>query len=58
MKYTIKSISGLALVAILLAGCAGGAITTREKGLGIGALGGATAGGLMVPPYADQRQGR
>jgi phage tail tape-measure protein len=33
--------------AILLAGCAGGPLTTREKGAGIGALGGAAAGGLI-----------
>jgi phage tail tape-measure protein len=31
----------------LLAGCAGGGLTTREKGAGIGALGGAAAGGLI-----------
>ena len=30
-----------------LAGCAGGSLTTREKGAGIGALGGAAAGGLI-----------
>ena len=35
------------LVAAVLAGCAGGEITTREKGAGIGALGGAAAGGLI-----------
>jgi phage tail tape-measure protein len=29
------------------AGCAGGPLTTREKGAGIGALGGAAAGGLI-----------
>jgi phage tail tape-measure protein len=36
--------------AVLLAGvvgCSGGALTTREKGAGIGALGGAAAGGLI-----------
>src|SRR5215470_2604307 len=32
--------------AILIGGCAGGPLTTREKGAGIGALGGAAAGGL------------
>jgi phage tail tape-measure protein len=37
----------LSLVAALLAGCAGGSLTTREKGAGIGALGGAAAGGLI-----------
>ncbi|MET0502856.1 MAG: glycine zipper domain-containing protein [Candidatus Binatia bacterium] len=33
--------------ALLFAGCAGGSLTTREKGAGIGALGGAAAGGLI-----------
>jgi outer membrane protein OmpA-like peptidoglycan-associated protein len=32
---------------LLVAGCAGGELTTREKGAGIGALGGAAAGGLI-----------
>jgi outer membrane protein OmpA-like peptidoglycan-associated protein len=32
---------------ILGAGCSGGALTTREKGAGIGALGGAAAGGAI-----------
>jgi phage tail tape-measure protein len=32
---------------LLLAGCSGGPLTTREKGAGIGALGGAAAGGLV-----------
>jgi outer membrane lipoprotein SlyB len=32
---------------LFLAGCAGGPLTTREKGAGIGALGGAAAGGLI-----------
>ncbi len=31
----------------LAAGCAGGPLTTREKGAGIGALGGAAVGGLV-----------
>jgi uncharacterized protein YcfJ len=33
--------------ALLAAGCAGGSLTSREKGAGIGALGGAAAGGLI-----------
>ena len=33
--------------AIFLTGCAGGPLTTREKGAGIGALGGAAVGGLI-----------
>jgi hypothetical protein len=32
---------------LLMGGCAGGSLTTREKGAGIGALGGAAAGGLI-----------
>lgn len=32
---------------LLMAGCAGGPLSTREKGAGIGALGGAAAGGLI-----------
>ena len=32
---------------ILVAGCSGGSLTTREKGAGIGALGGAAAGGII-----------
>ncbi|MDH3443907.1 MAG: glycine zipper domain-containing protein, partial [Deltaproteobacteria bacterium] len=40
----------LALFIFLLvfsAGCSGGGLTTREKGAGIGALGGAAAGGII-----------
>ena len=33
--------------AVIVAGCAGGELTTREKGAGIGALGGAAAGGII-----------
>jgi phage tail tape-measure protein len=33
--------------AVLLTSCAGGPLSTREKGAGIGALGGAAAGGLI-----------
>lgn len=32
---------------VLASGCAGGSLTTREKGAGIGALGGAAAGGAI-----------
>jgi len=35
------------LLALIVAGCAGGDISTREKGAGIGALGGAAAGGII-----------
>src|SRR5258707_11493641 len=33
--------------ALLLTGCAGGPLSTREKGAGVGALGGAAVGGLI-----------
>lgn len=32
---------------LLLSACAGGPLSTREKGAGIGALGGAAAGGIV-----------
>ena len=35
------------LVLLGLNGCSGGALTTREKGAGIGAVGGAGAGALI-----------
>jgi outer membrane lipoprotein SlyB len=54
MKIKIASANGVvglfattALLGALAAGCAGGALTTREKGAGIGALGGAAAGGII-----------
>jgi outer membrane lipoprotein SlyB len=37
----------LILAAVLLAGCSGGSLTTREKGAGIGPVGGAAAGGII-----------
>jgi phage tail tape-measure protein len=33
--------------ALLFTGCSGGPLTTREKGAGIGALGGAATGGIV-----------
>ena len=51
MEMTKKLMTGssmLLLAGTLFAtGCAGGPLTTREKGAGIGALGGAAAGGLI-----------
>jgi phage tail tape-measure protein len=46
-QYNSKIVLSMALVATLVTGCAGGAMTTREKGAGIGALGGAAAGGII-----------
>lgn len=49
MKRTSNfSAAALLLAAsVTVAGCSGGDLTTREKGAGIGALGGAAAGGLI-----------
>ena len=46
---TILSKASMLLLAgtLFAGGCAGGPLTTREKGAGIGALGGAVAGGLV-----------
>jgi phage tail tape-measure protein len=47
----IKGISielaALALAGMISASCSGGSLTTREKGAGIGAVGGAAAGGII-----------
>jgi outer membrane lipoprotein SlyB len=45
----IISMTSMLLLAggLFVGGCAGGPLTTREKGAGIGALGGAAAGGLI-----------
>src|SRR5215470_15773144 len=40
-------IVALSLSTMTVVGCAGGPLTTREKGAGIGALGGAAAGGII-----------
>jgi uncharacterized membrane protein len=48
-----------AIVAITAAaaGCAGGPMTTREKGAGIGAVGGAAAGGLIGSAFGHPGMG-
>jgi uncharacterized protein YqgC (DUF456 family) len=40
-------IAAVGLTAIVATGCAGGPLTAREKGAGIGAFGGAAVGGLI-----------
>jgi phage tail tape-measure protein len=47
LKNNSRLFLSLVLAAAILAGCAGGSLTTREKGAGIGALGGAAAGGII-----------
>jgi len=46
MKQTITAFAAVVLMSAIV-GCAGGSLSTREKGAGIGALGGAAAGGLI-----------
>src|SRR2546425_13236773 len=47
MKWMSKASIFLLAGTLFAAGCAGGPLSTREKGAGIGALGGAAAGGLI-----------
>jgi len=46
-KKPCRIIAATILMGTLVAGCAGGSLTTREKGAGIGALSGAAVGGLI-----------
>jgi hypothetical protein len=46
-KKSSRIIAATILTGSLVAGCAGGSLTTREKGAGIGALSGAAVGGLI-----------
>lgn len=46
MKRFFVRLFALALLATV-AGCSGGALTSREKGAGIGAVGGAAVGGII-----------
>jgi phage tail tape-measure protein len=46
MKRALITLAGVIMLSGVI-GCAGGSLTTREKGAGIGALGGAAAGGIV-----------
>ena len=46
MKRSVYALSFVLIVSTLV-GCAGGDLSTREKGAGIGALGGAAIGGII-----------
>src|SRR5438105_6934734 len=46
MKQTLTTFFATVLL-VSAVGCSGGPMTTREKGAGVGALGGAAAGGLI-----------
>src|SRR4029077_9250500 len=51
-------IVAVGLTAMTAAGCAGGSLTTREKGAGMGALGGAPGGGVVGNTKGHTRGGR
>ncbi len=46
MQRSITTVAAILILGTFL-GCAGGNLTTREKGAGIGALGGAAVGGII-----------
>ena len=46
MKRLVYALS-IVLVVSMLVGCSGGDLSTREKGAGIGAFGGAAIGGII-----------
>jgi phage tail tape-measure protein len=46
MTRTLTTLAAVFVLSTII-GCAGGSLTTREKGAGIGALGGAAAGGIV-----------
>ena len=46
-RLTAKKTAVVLTATLLLAGCAGGSLTTREKSAGVGALGGAAVGGIV-----------
>ncbi|MGH7810386.1 MAG: glycine zipper domain-containing protein [Candidatus Binatia bacterium] len=56
-KQSSIAIAALSLAAVLTAGCAGGPMTAREKGAGIGAFGGAAAGGLIGSAFGRPGMG-
>jgi hypothetical protein len=47
MKSRLSRWALIATISAVAAGCAGGPLTSREKGAGIGALGGAAAGAAV-----------
>ena len=50
-------IAAFGLAALTATGCAGGPMTPREKGAGIGAVGGAAAGGLIGSAFGRPGMG-
>lgn len=56
-KKNLLGIALLSLTPAIAAGCAGGPMTTREKGAAIGAVGGAAAGGLIGSAFGRPGMG-
>jgi len=56
-KISSIGIKALGLAVIMMAGCAGGPMSTREQGAGIGALGGAAAGGAIGSAFGRPGRG-
>ena len=56
-KLTNLTMGVLLLTAITTTGCAGGSLTTREKGAGIGALGGAAGDALIGTAFGHPAAG-
>lgn len=54
-RFVSMAAAAFALTTVI--GCAGGPLTTREKGAGIGALGGAAAGGLIGTAFGRPGRG-
>jgi len=56
-KKSSIGIAALGLSVMMAVGCAGGPMSTREKGAGIGAVGGAAAGGLIGSAFGRPGMG-
>ena len=56
-KKSSIGIAALGLSVLMAAGCAGGPMSSREKGAGIGAVGGAAAGGLIGAAFGRPGMG-
>jgi len=56
-KKSSIGIAALGLSVLMAVGCAGGPMTAREQGAGIGAVGGAAAGGLIGTAFGRPGMG-
>ena len=56
-KISSIGMAALGLSVLMAVGCAGGPMTSREQGAGIGAVGGAAAGGLIGTAFGRPGMG-